>query len=399
MKQAVILVAGEGRRLRPFTVNKPKVMIFIAGKPIVQYVVESLAQNGVRDIVLVAGYRREQIFDYMGSGEQFGVKITYITQEKQVGTAHALLQAKSAVSDEFLVLSGDKLISADTISSFVTAKPEAMLVKKMENPFRSEVVTIDDKGAVMEATRRERRASGSGRDIGVYRVNTGIYAFSRKIFDFIEGEQTIPAGLNNMLAGGRKLSALETGGTWLDVVYPWDILGLNGAILSRIQANLGGTIEAGVAVRGLVSVGANTVIKSGSYIVGPVVIGRGCEIGPGVCILPATSVGDNVVISPFTEVKNSVIGNDVNIGPGSIIQDSVIDKGCVITGHFTAASGQAEVKINGQYHQVNVGAMLGEGCSLGSNVVALPGVIAGNYTQIRALKLVSGQLPDRSLVL
>ena len=103
MKQAVVLVAGEGKRLRPFTVNRPKVMISIAGKPILQYVLESLAHNGVRDIVLVAGYRREQIFDYMGSGEQFGVKITYIAQEKQVGTAHALLQARSAVSDEFLV--------------------------------------------------------------------------------------------------------------------------------------------------------------------------------------------------------------------------------------------------------------------------------------------------------
>ncbi|MEE8194567.1 MAG: bifunctional sugar-1-phosphate nucleotidylyltransferase/acetyltransferase [Dehalococcoidales bacterium] len=399
MKQAVVLVAGEGKRLRPFTVNRPKVMISIAGKPILQYVLESLAHNGVRDIVLVAGYRREQIFDYMGSGEQFGVEITYIAQEKQVGTAQALLQARSAVSDEFLVLSGDKLISADTISHFVAAKPEAMLVKKMENPFRSEVVTIEG-DVVREAMRQERRAQGhESRESGIYLVNTGIYAFSREIFDFIEGEQTIPAGLNNMLARGRRLSALETGGTWLDVVYPWDILDLNGAILSRIQANLGGTIEAGAAVKGLVSVGENTVIRSGSYIVGPVVIGRGCEIGPGVCMLPATSVGDNVVISPFTEIKNSVIGNDVNIGPGSIIQDSVIDRGCVITGHFTAASGQAEVKINGQYHLVNVGVMLGEGCSLGSNVVALPGAIAGNYTQVRALKLVSGQLPDRSLVL
>ena len=90
MKQAVILAAGEGQRLRPFTVTKPKVMLSVADKPILQYVIESLAQNGVRNIVLVVGYRREQVFDYIGSGEQFGVDIVYVTQEKQLGTAHAL---------------------------------------------------------------------------------------------------------------------------------------------------------------------------------------------------------------------------------------------------------------------------------------------------------------------
>ncbi|MBL7124579.1 MAG: nucleotidyltransferase family protein, partial [Dehalococcoidales bacterium] len=96
-----MLAAGEGQRLRPFTTSRPKAMISIAGKPILQYVVEALAQSGIRNIVLVAGYRREQIFDYMGSGEQFGVDITYVTQEKQLGTAHALAQAREVVEDEF----------------------------------------------------------------------------------------------------------------------------------------------------------------------------------------------------------------------------------------------------------------------------------------------------------
>jgi len=114
--KAVILAAGEGQRLRPFTVTKPKVMLSIAGKPILQYVIESLAQNGIRNIVLVVGYRKEQVFDYLGSGEQFGVDITYITQERQLGTAHALAQAKAATEKEFLVLPGDNLIEADTIA-------------------------------------------------------------------------------------------------------------------------------------------------------------------------------------------------------------------------------------------------------------------------------------------
>ena len=389
MKQAVILAAGEGQRLRPFTVTKPKVMLSIAGKPILQYVVESLAQNGIRNIVLVVGYRKEQVFDYMGSGEKFGVDITYITQERQLGTAHALAQAKAVTESEFLVLSGDNLIEADAVAQFVAVKPEAMLVKRVDNPARYGVVTIEH-GMVKDIVEKPEEAKSNV-------VNTGIYAFTTEIFSFIEAQLDIPDALNNMLAQGYPISAQEVDGTWLDVVYPWDILSLNDAVLRQIRANLGGTIETGVSLKGLVSVGKDTIIRSNSYIVGPVVIGNNCDIGPNVCILPATSIGDNVVISSFSNVKNSVIGNDVNIGPGSIIQDSVIDSGCIIKGHFTAYSGEADVKVD-EHRLVNIGAMLGEGCNLGNNVVAQPGVIVGNHCQVQALKLLSGRLPDKSLV-
>lgn len=390
MKQAVILAAGEGQRLRPFTVTKPKAMLAIAGKPILQYVVEALAQNGIRNIVIVVGYKREQVFDYMGAGERFGVDIVYITQEKQLGTAHALVQAKDVVESEFLVLPGDNLIEADTIARFVATKPNAVLVKKVDNTARYGVVTTEG-GVVKDIVEKPKEAKGN-------LINTSIYAFSREVFDFIVDEVDIPDVINKMLAQGYAISARETEATWLDVVYPWDILSLNDAVLLRIPPSLGGSIEAGASVKELVSVGPDTVIRSGSYIVGPVVIGANCEIGPNVSILPATSIGDNVVISSFSEIKHSVIGEDVNIGPGSIIQDSVIDEGCVIRGHFTACSGQAEVRVNDEYHLVSIGAMLGVGCSLGSCVVAQPGVIMGNYSQVQAMKMISGKLPDRSLV-
>ncbi len=390
MKNAVILAAGEGQRLRPFTVTRPKTMLSIAGKPILQYVVESLAENGIRNIVIVVGYRREQVFDYMGNGELFGVDIEYITQERQLGTANALMKAKDAVGEEFLVLPGDNLIEAGTISRFIDVSPHAVLVKKVENTARYGVVNTEN-GIVRDIIEKPgETASGI--------VNTGIYSFTKEVFDFIDTELGIPDVINNMIAQGCTINAQETDGTWLDAVYPWDILSLNDAILPRIPDNLGGTIEAGASVNGLISIGKDTVIRSNSYIVGPVIIGANCDIGPNVYISPATSIGDNVVISPFSEVKNSVIGDDVNIGSGSIVQDSVIDDGCVIEGHFTACSGDAEVRVNAEYHLVKIGAMLGVGCNLGSGVVAQPGVIIGNHSRIQSMKLVSGKLPDRSFV-
>jgi UDP-N-acetylglucosamine diphosphorylase / glucose-1-phosphate thymidylyltransferase / UDP-N-acetylgalactosamine diphosphorylase / glucosamine-1-phosphate N-acetyltransferase / galactosamine-1-phosphate N-acetyltransferase len=391
IKQAVILAAGEGQRLRPFTVTKPKTMLSIAGKPILQYVVESLARNGVRKIIIVAGYRREQVFNYMGTGEKFGVSINYLIQEKQLGTAHALMQAKDFVDDEFLVLPGDNLIEANTIAKFVAMEPQSLLVKTVENNARYGVITTDDRNNVISIEEKPKEAE---RDI----INTGIYAFNRDVFNHIDNRLGIPDVINNMIAVGYTFCAQETDGTWLDVVYPWDILGLNNAILRRLQPSLAGTIETGSAIKGMVTTGKNTVIHSNSYIMGPVVIGENCEIGPNVCIMPATSIGDNVVISPFSSIVNSVISKDVNIGPGSIIEDSVIDESCFIQGRFTASSDEVELRINDEFHKVKVGAMLGVGCNLKNSVVAQPGVIIGNYCQSQSMKLLSGKIPDRSII-
>ncbi len=390
MKQAVILAAGEGQRLRPFTVNRPKAMLSIADKPILQYIIEALAQNGIRNIVLTVGYHKEQVYDYFGSGERCGVNITYVTQESQLGTAHALMQAKDMVEDEFLVLSGDNLIEARTIADFIQVKPEALLAKRVSDPVRYGVVNIMD-GQVQDIVEKPKEATSN-------LVNTGIYAFTKNIFKFTENVLDIPDALNNMLAGGYTINALETDGTWLDVIYPWDIISLNNALLKNIEVSLGGTIENGVSLKGKVVVGSGSVVRSGSYISGPVVIGSGCDIGPQVCIMPATSIGDNVSIAPFTEIKNSVIGDDVTIGPGSIISDSVIDKGCVLQGRFTALGGPSEVKINDESSTINVGVIMGEECHIDSSVTAQPGAIVGNYCQVQMMKVLSGRLPDRSLV-
>jgi UDP-N-acetylglucosamine diphosphorylase/glucosamine-1-phosphate N-acetyltransferase len=390
MKQAVILAAGEGQRLRPFTLTRPKAMLTIADKPILQFVVESLVTAGIRDIICVVGYRKEQVYDYMGVGERFGAEITYVTQEAQLGTAHALTRVKDGVDREFLVLPGDNLIEADTIADFIQVKPPAMLVKRVDDPVRYGVV--ETQGNILKGILEKPKETVNNL------VNTGIYAFSKDIFQYIENVLDIPDVLNNMISAGYDIKTLETEGTWLDTVYPWDLISLNNAILKNINLSLGGTIERGVFLKGKVTVGAGTVIRSGSSIHGPVVIGTGCDIGPHVCIMPATSIGDNVVISSFTEVKNSVVGNDVSIGTGGIISDSVIDNGCTIKGRFTAVGGQSEVRINGENPSIDVGVIMGEDCKIDSNVTVQPGTIMGNYCEIQMSKTISGKLPDKSLV-
>ncbi len=161
---------------------------------------------------------------------------------------------------------------------------------------------------------------------------------------------------------------------------------------------MGGNIEEGAVVKGLVSIGDGTIIRSNCYIVGPAVIGDDCEIGPSVCIFPSTSVGNGAVISPFSIVRNTIIGNNVLIGPGSSIQDSIIAPGTIIRSHFAARSGEAAMMIEGEYHQVKMGAIIGSYSEIGDSTIIQPGAIIGNHCRIKAMKVISENIPDGGLV-
>ena len=390
IEHAVILAAGEGQRLRPFTALKPKVMIPIGNKPILRYVIEAVAQNGIRNIAIVVGYKKEQVIDYFGSGEHFDVEIDYLEQPQQLGTGHALKQAKGKTADKFLVLSGDNIIEPDTISSLLKMEPNAILVKKQENVFRYGVIKTLD-GVLTYIVEKPKEALSN-------LVNTGIYTFTSEIFKLIEQETDLTSVISNMIDRGHRIKTCETAATWLDVVYPWDILKLNDLALANTSPAVGGTIEKGVTLKGLVSIGKGTIIRSNCYIVGPAIIGENCEIGPSVCILPSTSIGDNVCILPFTVITNSVIADGVEIGTSSTVQDSIIDRSCRLKGHFVTQSGETEIRVDDEYQQVQIGAMMGEHCIVEDGVVISPGVIVGNHCQIKALKVLKESIPDKSLV-
>lgn len=390
IRQAVILAAGEGQRLRPFTATRPKSMLCLAGRPVLHYVIQALADNGIREVVVVAGYRKEQVYDYFGAGERYGITINYVTQEKQLGTAHALREAADQVSEDFLVLPADNYIDEGTIADFVNQSPAAVLVKRVNEPERYGVVEESD--CVVRRIIEKPETADSNL------VNTGIYAFSTGIFAHLENELDIPAALNAMIATGVPLQAVETYGTWLDIVYPRDIITLNGAVLSGIQLSLGGTIENGVVMKGSVVIGQDTVIRAGTTITGPVVIGAGCEIGPQACILPATTIGDNVVVSPFSVIENCVIGTDVCIGPGSSLSHSAIGQGTSLKGRFTAL-GEAPCasEEEGEDNRLATGVIMGEDCEVDINVSVEPDTVIGNGCRIHSSRHLNGNLPDRTI--
>src|SRR2546422_1140598 len=159
-------------------------------------------------------------------------------------------------------------------------------------------------------------------------------------------------------------------------LYPWDLLRLNGAALKTTAERRAGTIEPAVTIRGRVTIGDGCVIRSGAYLQGPLSIGAGCEIGPNAVLLPSTSLGKNVRIGALTTVANSILMDDVILGPSSVVQESVIGSGVVARAGFLAASGPGDVNIEGTWHSVpQIGALIGEDVEIPNGVNAAAGAV------------------------
>ncbi len=393
--KAVILAAGEGKRLRPFTETIPKVMLPVANKPVLEYVIDSVKNNGIDEIIIVVGYKKEVIMEHFKNYK--GAKITYVVQDKQLGTGHALLHAKSNIKDTFIVLSGDNIIDNKSISKLINDDSEySILIKEHPNPSKYGAVFIE-KEKLREIVEKPKE------EVGKF-ISTGIYKLPKEIFEIIselasQGIYDLSSTIQLVVDKGEKINTIIAD-LWRDIVYPWDLIHLNETMIKRTPSSLGGTIEKGVTIKNDVSVGRDTTVYSGCYIVGPVIIGEGCEIGPNVCIFPSTTIGNNSVVQPFSQVGNTVIMNDVHIGSGSVIKNSVIGRGCIIENNFSSLDGSSTIEIEGEFKKLEkIGSMIGEDCNIESNVVVKPGKIIGRRCNIASLKIIGDNLPSNTKVM
>ncbi|MFQ5985823.1 MAG: bifunctional sugar-1-phosphate nucleotidylyltransferase/acetyltransferase [Thermoplasmata archaeon] len=394
--RAVVLAAGEGTRLGPFTRTEPKVMIPVGNRPIVEYVVQALVENGLRDIVMVVGYRKERIMTHFQDGKEWGAQIEYVTQDKQLGTAHALLQAVKLLEDEFLVLAGDNVIDGRTVGDVLQAgATPAVVITESEEPSKYGVVTLDGTRVQDIVEKPEERIGNL--------INTGIYQLDPSFLKEAErhgkkGVFDIPAILQQ-LARKRKLTAIPTEGTWIDAVYPWDLIKVNAVALQALNEQIAGKVEEGVILRGPVALGEGSVLRAGAYVQGPVAIGEGCEVGPHATIYPSTAIGENVTIGASSVFEESLIMPDCSLGAFSYVSHSVLGRGVRSASHFSAPAEAATIQIEGEWHEVaHVGSFLGEDSVLGSGVNVMAGTIVGARTSAASGSTLRGNLPDGSRV-
>ncbi len=384
--KAVILAAGEGTRLRPFTSTEPKVMIPVANKPILQYVVESVVANGITDIIMVVGYKRQKIMSHFGNGDDFGADIDYVVQRNQPptdGTAHALYQAKNKIDEEFLVLPGDNVISKATVSDLLENMDDyTILITRSEYPSKYGVVTLKSGGEEVNKLIEKPTRSPS------HLISTGIYSFPPDIFSYVEeimneGQYDIPSAIEKIMKK-NGIKAIKTNEDWIDAVYPWDLLHVNRAALSDVKKKYSGLIGENVIIKGNVKIGEGTRIRGGTFIEGPAIIGEGCDIGPNVSISPCTSIGDDTKISPFTIIDNSLMMEGVSIGGNSTIVNSVIADGVSISSNFSTFSTDTKMETEEGLQEVKeIGAMIAENTKIEAGVTVEGGVIIGKDCTIR----------------
>ena len=397
--EVVILAAGEGLRMRPLTNSMPKVMLRLANKPILEYGLEALVEAGIRDVVMVVGYRKEHIMSYFEDGKKWGVRIKYAHEDKQLGTAHALSVAKDMVSEPFIVYPGDNVIGSTVLKHFLgNARQDGNSLLVVESAAPAKYGYVVRSGNRISGIRNDMEPSAGAL------ISTGIYLFRKDVFDHVErmgrqGVHTLTDVSLAMINEGGVLEAVVAPGRWMDTVYPWDMLGACESAMRGIDIEVHGEISQKATIIGPVAVGRGTIIREGCTIRGPVLIGEGCEIGPNVVISPSTSIGSNVRIEPFVRIESSILMDDVSIGAFSWINHSVIAEGVSIDGHFCSMVGRADVKTPHGFRDVkNIGAIIGEDSAIGPHVASMPGTIVGARCSIGPLARLSGIIPSGSMV-
>ncbi|HDR73054.1 MAG TPA: nucleotidyl transferase [Methanoculleus sp.] len=382
--QAVILAGGEGSRLRPLTLSRPKAMIPLANRPIIDYVIQALIENGIRDIIVVVGYRKEHVIRHLN---RFDIPIRIVVQRKQLGPAHALRCAEAALSGDFILLPGDNYIDAASIGK-IKKEPSSLLIKEHPYPSNFGVVSIREGfvTGIVEKPVYSPRVT----------VSTGIYHLKQDIFSYLLEGDEIPDAIVSMIADGYKFRAVPAD-QWHDAVYPWDLLGINSRVMKSGPPLKSGTIDGMSTIRGTVRVGEGTEIGPNSTILGPVIIGESCDIGPNTCIMPNTSIGSRVHIEPFTFLENSILMDDVRIGSHSRCVDAVVGEGARLANQTTIRTGNYRFEVDGKLLGGKFGAILGERVTSAPFTV-LHHCIVGNYVSIEEGRTLSGTIQDHVVV-
>ena len=397
--QCVVLAAGEGKRMRPLTARRPKVMLPVANRPMMEHLVLAARDAGITEFIFVVGYGEREVRNHFGNGERFGIHVAYAPQRQQAGTADALRSAQNLVTGPFLAMNGDMILDSADVARMIDAPAPAMGTSTTDHPGDFGVVLVEN-GRVISLEEKSKHPKSNI-------INAGAYAFTLEIFDLLAGVGVSARGeLELTDALGVLIARHELGAvpfsTWMDIGYPWDLLDANAALLGGLTSQNEGVIEEGVHLSGTVAIGSGTVIKSGTYIEGPCTIGKNCRIGPHAYLRGATSIGDECHIGHCTEIKNTVIMAKTKIPHFNYIGDSVIGSGCNFGAGTKIANlrhDHGPVKAGGKdTRHTKFGAVVGDNVHFGINCSVNVGSVIGSNAQFAPNSYIEGSFGEDAAI-
>lgn len=384
--KAIILSAGEGTHLSPFSETRPISMIGVAGRTLLDNTFGLLKSAGINDIFVVAGHKREKLIEQLQQQNHNGLNLHHVEQKRKLGIGHAVMQVKNKIlPGEFFLLAYGDILTADNIfskiqQSFHSFKcPVASICLPPSNQMFGNVFL----NARMEITKIIEKPKGN--NLGNY-VLSGVFILPASFFKLLESSgNSMEKALKKVVAGeGLRASMWED--EWLDVVYPWEILTANKMIMDSWKETSiakDATLEANVTLQGIVRIEAGAIIKSGAVLEGPCCIGEKSYIGNNSLVRSYTSVGKNCSVGSGVELKNCVVMDNSQIGRLSFVGDSVLGEnvdmgaGCMTVNRdidwkpISVKNGKRPMATG----MKKLGAFLGDGVVVGAGNTIQPGTI------------------------
>ncbi len=379
--KAFILAAGKGTRMRPLTERTPKPLLPVAGKPIIQHLIDDL-ESKVDEIIILIGWEGEKIKEDVSSKE---AELRFVKQGKLLGTADAVSYAEDFVENKFVCLNGDVIISKSALHDFIdffSDDDECVVgTAEVDDPENYGIIRTDNQKVVELVEKPEHPDTNT--------VNSGLYGFTSEIFEAIDetersrrGEFEITDSLQGLIDDSR-LSAFNIE-RWYELSRPWDLLSVNEHMMEdALERNLKGDIEENVHIEGAVHVSKSATVKEGAYIQGPVYIGDNTQIGPNCLIRPSTHIGRGCKVGNAVEVKNSIIMDGTQVPHHNYVGDSVIGKNC----NFGSGTKVANLRLDDENIVVvhrekkidtgrrKLGVIMGDEVKTGINSMINPGTI------------------------
>src|SRR4051794_10051822 len=349
--QAVILVGGEGTRLRPLTSTVPKPVLPLVDRPMMVYMLEWLRGHGIDDVIMSCGFKATRVRDVLGDGSQLGIALRFVEEPDPRGTAGALKFAGELLDERFLMLNGDVLTDLDLSAQIAqherTGATGTLALVPVPDPSSYGLVRLHDDGAVQEFL--EKPSPDAVLDTNL--ISAGAYVLEHSVLDLIPPDRnvSIEREVWPALVGAGLHGFVDEDAYWLDVGTParyleatFDIL--EGNVRTAVTARLGDDFLA-------VDDGA----KVDGRTIPPALVGAGCTIAHGAHVGSLAVLAGDVSVGEGTTVERSVVLAGAAIGAGCVLRDCVIGPGARI----------------GDRSQVLGGAIIGEGVSVGAdNVLA-----------------------------
>ena len=320
--KAVVMAGGEGSRLRPLTIRRPKPMVPIAGKPVMEHILNLLKRHGITEVIVTVQYLASNIEDYFGNGSQFGMRITYSVEDTPLGTAGSVKNAEGHLREPFLVISGDALTDYNLTGIIEYHKAKKALatltLAHVPNPLEYGVIITNQEGHITEFLEKP-----SWGEVFSDTINTGIYMLEPQILSYFEkntqydfSQELFPY----MLKKGDPIYGYIASGYWCDVGNLSEYMRANAdALLGHLELeipakNIGGNIWCEEGVQ----------IDEDAQLYGPIYLAQDCQVKSGSIIHGPSTIGQYTIIDERAQVDRSIVWNNSFIGERAELRGAIV---------------------------------------------------------------------------